>query len=843
MGPAQDLSARFDGSFKGAFGKSIGWYRSVARLLFWIARIPHVRMPEGCVRGKVGRRVTEQYVLISFDGSDELESWQAWRAFAEKHPSLRMTFFVSGSSFLSEENRALYQGPRSAPGDGGLPFGGTRAELLERVAYMNALYQAGHEIASHAVGHIDGASWTPAEWLEEFDAFDRLLENFAANNDASPQESPLFGPRDIKGFRAPFLSVGPGLDAALAARAFRYDASMTGLAGDWPTKNGDGVWKYKLANIPLRGFRAAPLAMDYNFFVVQTREEPGIFAEPARVENGVVEAYQDYFERNYLSNRAPIHIGHHFTDYHGTVYRDALMRFIESVIDRPDVRFCTYAQLSDHLDRAGSPPIATGGGRVSGKPQVRGWQAGTVAALVRTALLPRDAARSAWQEWKAARNFDDITWDEMRLLVPVAARLEELDPTSPLRPRIDGLAKHLWTRTQMNLRESCQALDCLNAAGVPFLVFKGGAQYAEGLAVSPRRVMGDVDILIRQERLAPALDALEADGWLAVGGESFAYLRQALPTRLRANFRKGRYGEIDLHVSPFHFARSTPALEDALWSRSRPADLALRPVLVPDPTDSVLLILAHGAEGNGGDWALDIATRVQRQTIDWDRLVETAEQRGLAAPCRDGLAFLAHAAGVAVPERVLVRLAASRIPLAERLKNWSNARHPQERNRIEKLADRLADSLLRRRGYEVFIPDAQLRRAVRAPRAWLNRNRGQDVPPSGLGLEHGRVLSGGRSAGALFVRMSLDPPAHSRRFLFELAVDGVVMARLRMRAGGKEAGTVERLFRVPLSHRTGGALSVTVTARPLQLPSRKSTAADIARIGVVPFRLVGMWTA
>jgi hypothetical protein len=476
--------------------------------------------------------------------------------------------------------------------------------------------------------------------------------------------------------------------------------------------------------------------------------------------------------------------------------------------------------------------------------QAKGWPTGRVALLVRAALCPPAEAARAWRDWKAARNFDDITWAEMRLLVPVAARLAELDPASPLRPRIDGLSKQIWTRTQIGLRESCQAFDGLNEAGVPFIVFKGGAQYAEGLAVSPRRVMGDIDVLIRKRDVPQALAALEASGWLAVGGESFAFLRQVLPARLRGNFRKGQHGEIDLHVSPFHFARSTPALEEALWARARPANLVLRPVLVPDPTDSMLLLLAHGAEGGGGDWAIDAATRMARQPIDWDRLVTTAEQRGLVPGIRDGIAYLIQGVGLAVPEDVPARLEKARVSSAERLKHWSNTRHPDERSRVENLADGLADRVLRRRGFDLVVKDARLIRAMRTPDVWMNRRRGHDATPSEAALDHRRTLHDAQNHAALFFRVRMDPPETPRRFLFEVSVDGVVIARLRTRVGGGGyAEPVDRLFRLPLPMGKRDGLQILISARSLELVRPKATGAEIARLAAAPFRIVGLWTA
>lgn len=474
----------------------------------------------------------------------------------------------------------------------------------------------------------------------------------------------------------------------------------------------------------------------------------------------------------------------------------------------------------------------------------KSWPTGRVALLVRAALCPTAEAARSWQDWKASRNFDDITWEEMRLLVPVAARLAEIDPGSPLRPRIDGLAKQIWTRTQIRLRESCQVFDGLNEAGVPFIVFKGGAQYAEGLAVSPRRVMGDIDILIQRRDAVPALDALEANGWRAVGGESFALLRQSLPGRLRVNFRKGQHGEIDLHVSPFHFARSTPALEAALWARAKPANLVLRPVLVPDPTDSMLLMMAHGVEGGGGDWAIDAATRMARQPIDWDRVVATAEQRCLVPGIRDGIAYLIQGVGLAVPEHVPARLARARVSATERLKHWSNTRHPDDRSRIENLVDGLVDRILRRRGFDLAVKNARLVRAMRTPGVWMNRRRGYDAAPSEAAFDHHLSLRDVQGHATLFFRVRMDPPENPRRFLFEVSVDGVAIGQLRTRVGGgRSREPVDRLFRLPLPDGRRGSLQVVISASPLKLVRPDATAAEIARFSAAPFRIVGIWTA
>jgi peptidoglycan/xylan/chitin deacetylase (PgdA/CDA1 family) len=293
-----------------------------------------------------------QYVAIAFDNCTELDRWQDWTDFAAElnrdGERVRFTFFVSGINFLSNAKKHLYQGPNQSRGASRINFGGSADDVRKRVAFMNALHRDGHEIASHAVGHFDGRSWGAAAWTSEFDSFDGLLENVARNNELAPEEGFAFAAKDIVGFRAPYLAHSPGLYATLAARGFRYDTSGTMPANAWPEKR-DGIWRFNLAGIRLAGSGRATLSMDYNFLVAQSGAAP-IASRREQFRRQMLESYLNYFRANYTGNRAPIHIGHHFTDYQNGAYRDALKEFARSVCGLPEVRCVTYRTLADVMD-------------------------------------------------------------------------------------------------------------------------------------------------------------------------------------------------------------------------------------------------------------------------------------------------------------------------------------------------------------------------------------------------------------------------------------------------------------------------------------------------------------
>ena len=68
--------------------------------------------------------------------------------------------------------------------------------------------------------------------------------------------------------------------------------------------------------------------------------------------------YLDYFRANYVGNRAPLHIGHHFTPYQGGVYNEALKEFARRVCGLPEVKCAAYGELADFMDRQ-SPDMLT----------------------------------------------------------------------------------------------------------------------------------------------------------------------------------------------------------------------------------------------------------------------------------------------------------------------------------------------------------------------------------------------------------------------------------------------------------------------------------------------------
>jgi peptidoglycan/xylan/chitin deacetylase (PgdA/CDA1 family) len=293
-----------------------------------------------------------QFVVMAFDNCTELERWRDLTEFAaemnKSDERLHFTFFLSGTNLIADASRMLYQGPRNRRGYSSINFGGSADDVTKRVEFINALHRAGHEIASHAVGHFNGATWSIDEWRQELRAYRDVIDKVAAHNGLPETTRFIYDARRVQGFRAPYLAAGSGLYGALKESGFRYDASRISPADAWPERV-DGLWRFNLAPLKISGSRRATL-MDFNFFMAQSRarHEPshqGLYGEQ------MLATYLDYFKASYTGNRAPLHIGHHFASLQGGVYHEALKTFARMVCGLPEVRCTSYETLADVMDK------------------------------------------------------------------------------------------------------------------------------------------------------------------------------------------------------------------------------------------------------------------------------------------------------------------------------------------------------------------------------------------------------------------------------------------------------------------------------------------------------------
>ena len=57
-----------------------------------------------------------------------------------------------------------------------------------------------------------------------------------------------------------------------------------------------------------------------------------------------------YFAEHYSTNRAPIFIGHHFSQWNDGVYWSVMQDFAREVCGKPEVKCVTFKELANYLN-------------------------------------------------------------------------------------------------------------------------------------------------------------------------------------------------------------------------------------------------------------------------------------------------------------------------------------------------------------------------------------------------------------------------------------------------------------------------------------------------------------
>lgn len=476
----------------------------------------------------------------------------------------------------------------------------------------------------------------------------------------------------------------------------------------------------------------------------------------------------------------------------------------------------------------------------------RGWPPRHIDLLVCAFFAPEAKARAAWATWKRERGLENVGLHELRLFAPLSVRMDVLEPSSSLRARIKEIAQAHLTRTQLVLHQTMPALNTLIESGIEILLFKGAAQYAEAPRRGTRRVIGDVDVLVKSEQFGHACETLLKDGWACLSCRSVEELREAVQQRLSITLQKGQFGLIDLQRSAFYFSRHDDDLDAALWSHARKICFKNLEVFVPSPTDNILISIANGIRDSKGEWAIDVSKIVSFYTIDWDRFVDVVERRGLVPSILSGLSYL-QLCGVPIPEPTIKRLSELKPRAGELLKYFSSIGHAGtiKRGRLEKLVDRVADVRLSHQNYDCAVEDKTAVPIIRPDRLALRLGGKRVNLPSSANerrRRHEFQLDLDAEDCECRVRVALKQPPYSRKLFLDVSADGFGIARLLARFG-RDARSGEHFmeftFRLPFK----GARLVTLTIETSRYAAGVTRqAARFSPLEASTFRVFKAWT-
>ena len=290
------------------------------------------------------------------------------------------------------------------------------------------------------------------------------------------------------------------------------------------------------------------------------------------------------------------------------------------------------------------------------------WPDPNTDQLIKATLLPVDEARACWRSWKAANDIDDCTWPQFKILARFSGRLPQVDPECPEIPRLHGMAKSLWTQSQMQLNRSAAALDLLIARDIPIYLMKSAALEALQLTKLTRRVTSDIDLMVKRQDLRTVIAILCAHGWGEAEGADAALERCRYHPGI--NLHKGSdetrdKSDVDVHHQPVHMPFLDDDIMDRIWGRAIPATFRRREVLVPAPEELLVFTAMQGirrfipSHMSSGMWAFDLAEAVTSDALDWSCVLEVSRMCQGSWAMLSCLSYLKNELRVDIPDDVL----------------------------------------------------------------------------------------------------------------------------------------------------------------------------------------------
>lgn len=467
------------------------------------------------------------------------------------------------------------------------------------------------------------------------------------------------------------------------------------------------------------------------------------------------------------------------------------------------------------------------------------WPSGSLDQLLKAVLLADvDTANRLARRWLDARDIGNASFAEHRLLAALAERHGKQLASHPAYPRISGLQKMLWSRSRLTYREARPVLVALSDAGCSVMLLKGASRVAISAAAQRGRVSHDIDILVRPDKIADALDLMLVAGWKASTGAGPLYLRTRIASLRALNFYKGAHGDLDIHQSAYHPSQVSFDDDQALWRRAVEARLEGVEVLVPSAADRIALAIGHSAldAHAHSDWLVDIDATVRCGDVDWSVLVGILEARRLFVPAAVCLSYLNNQIGTPVPENTLAAV----IDQADRSGPVSRASILEAKPRgdfgvLTGLARGVVKQVRLSRGTFPRQGPKDIIWRARAKRARLSGNEPAAMPVSRLQIPAHIKRD---QPVPVEITVGIVAPGHGRRLEFELSTETRHLARLRYRKLPGSPGARELRFRGTIELDNTVA-QLTLEARPSRHFRNWDNPEDVARYGVIPFRLIG----
>lgn len=250
-------------------------------------------------------------------------------------------------------------------------------------------------------------------------------------------------------------------------------------------------------------------------------------------------------------------------------------------------------------------------------------------ACLHSGASSRAALHAWWQRIGSTReSLNASGWGDRRLLPLVleSARREGVDLDPDLLSVLRAAYAHEQLRSESYVAACRDVLGRLHTAGIEVIVLPGAALAEAAYGDWALRHCGDLDLLVRDADLGPALAAISAGA--ARDPSGFVH-PSGMPVRLHTRLFRTRYYR---------------SLAGEAFDRRRPATIAGLPAEVLEPALCLVhvLVQAGAADPRSLRWVADAWQLIDRHSdLAWDAVRDTARRGRVTLPVSLRLEWLA----------------------------------------------------------------------------------------------------------------------------------------------------------------------------------------------------------
>jgi len=287
--------------------------------------------------------------------------------------------------------------------------------------------------------------------------------------------------------------------------------------------------------------------------------------------------------------------------------------------------------------------------------------------MLRAALLQREPALEAWDEWKRTVNIDVIDYGSHRMAPQLYRNLQRHGVKDPLMERLKGVYRYYLYKNELLMHRIATILAAFEDAGIQTMVLKGAALIQLYYKESGLRPMLDADVLVHAHQAEQAMELLTNLRWNPV---RYRQPQMRIPILHSTPFEDDGGRQLDLHWHLFWECFNAND-DDDYWKNAMPIKIGGVQTLALNATDQLLHTCWHGARWNEVPpirWIADAMAILGASAaeIEWPRLLKKAQRHHIIMPVKDALGYLKKTFDAPVPDSLLESLSAVRISKIER---------------------------------------------------------------------------------------------------------------------------------------------------------------------------------